>query len=68
MKNLTEEEKLLMERYGINSTQKTFYLYKQYRYENLNDALRYAEIDSKRDSTASKTHRWQRWIRIFNHG
>ncbi len=38
-----------MERYGVKCTQKTVYLYKQFRYENLNDALRYGEIDTQRD-------------------
>lgn len=40
------EEKTLMARYGITCTPKMMYFYKQYRYENLVDALNYAESDT----------------------
>ena len=40
-----------MGQYGITCVQKTVYLYKDFRYDNLKDALRYAEIDIKRDGT-----------------
>jgi hypothetical protein len=42
---LSEEDKTLMDQYGITCTPKMVYFYKQYRYENLADALRYAESD-----------------------
>ena len=48
---MSEKEKQLMERYGITCVQKPVYLYKDFRYDNLNDALRYAETDMKRDGT-----------------
>lgn len=43
------EENQLMEHYGITCVQKKVYLYKDFRYDNLKDALRYAEFDMKRD-------------------
>jgi len=43
---MTEADKMLMTRYGITSTSKMIYAYKQYKYENLSDVLRYAERDS----------------------
>ena len=46
---MSEKEKQLMERYGIKTAQKTVYLYKEFSYEHLKDALRYAEIDMERD-------------------
>lgn len=45
-----------MERYGVKCTQKTVYLYKQFRYENLNEVLLYAEIDTKRDRKYTPSH------------
>jgi hypothetical protein len=53
---MTEEEKQLLEKHGIKCTQKTIYHYKQYRYENLNDAIRYAEIDSQRGRENTSLH------------
>lgn len=44
---MSEEVKMMMERYGITSEPKMIYSYKQFRYENFTDALRYAESDSK---------------------
>lgn len=49
MIQMSEEEKQLMEQYGITCVQKTVYLYKDFRYDHLKDAFRYAEIDMKRD-------------------
>lgn len=46
---MNEEDKALMALYGIKCIPKMMYFYKQYRYDNLKDALRYAEIDTKRD-------------------
>jgi len=45
---MTEEEKELMESYGITVEQKSVYFYKGHTYENLKDALNYAKIDAKR--------------------
>jgi hypothetical protein len=45
---MREDDKALMARYGITCAPKMMYFYKQYRYENLTDALRYAEIEAKR--------------------
>jgi len=42
---MSEEAKTSMDQYGITRTSKMVYFYKQYRYENLADALRYAESD-----------------------
>jgi hypothetical protein len=45
---MNEEDKTLMAQYGISGTPKMMYFYKQYRYENLVDALNYARIDRMR--------------------
>lgn len=54
---VSEEEKKLMARYGITSTSKMIYSYKQHRYERITDALRYAESDfiSAQKSTTSNS-------------
>ena len=44
---MTEEEVKLMERYGITCEQKTVYYYKGYKYERLDDALKYAKIHTE---------------------
>ncbi len=43
-----EEDKALLEKYGVTYETKIIYCYKQNRYDNLTDALRYAQIDSTR--------------------
>ncbi len=50
---MNEDDMALMERYGIKCVPKMVYFYKQYEYENLKDAIRYAEIDTKRDKENS---------------
>ena len=42
---ISEEDKTAMDRFGITCSPKTVFFYKKYRYENLADALRYAESD-----------------------
>lgn len=56
MTKLSEKERQLMEQYGVQCAQKTVYLYKGFRYENLEDALRYAEIDKQRDRKDMPPH------------
>ena len=51
MTRMSEKEKQLMERYGVECAQKTVCLYKGFRYENLKNSLRYGEIDTKRALT-----------------
>jgi hypothetical protein len=45
---MNEEKTELMTRYGITSRMKEIYFYKQYRYDNFEDALRFAERDAER--------------------
>ncbi len=45
---IEEEEKKLMDQYGVISQQKTVYHYNGYNYDNLEDAIRYAKIDTQR--------------------
>lgn len=45
---MREEDKKRMEQYGITSLQKTIYLYKGNKYDNLKDAINYAIIDDNR--------------------
>lgn len=46
---MNENEKNLAIKLGITSKQKTIYLYKGHTYDNVKDAINYAEIDSKSD-------------------
>ena len=46
---MNEEEKDLAIKFGITSKQKTIYLYKGHTYDNIKDAINYAEIDTKSD-------------------
>jgi hypothetical protein len=45
---MTEEEQQQMTRYGITAEEKTVYRYRNYKYENLAEALNFARIDSER--------------------
>ena len=45
---MNKADKELMAEYGITCKVKTIYSYKQHSYEQLNDAVRYAEIDANR--------------------
>jgi len=44
---MTEEEKELMERYGITYEQNTVYYYMGYKYDRLQDALKYAKLHTQ---------------------
>ena len=44
---MTEESRIAMERYGITSASKMMYFYKEYRYDNFSDALKYAKSEAK---------------------
>ena len=45
---MSEQDKTLLTEYGITSTPKTVYFYKEYRYDRLSDALSYAKMDARR--------------------
>jgi hypothetical protein len=49
---MSEQDKTLMAEYGINSTVKTVYSYKGYRYDRLSDAISYARTDTRRSGEA----------------
>jgi len=51
---MNEQDKKLMAEYGITSTVKTVYQYKDYRYERLSDVLSYARTDTRRSGEAVK--------------
>ena len=48
---LTDEEKQLMDQYGISCETKLVYLFEGYKYEQLHYALRYAKEVSERGRT-----------------
>ncbi len=52
----TEEERLAVD-YGITAEQKTVYTYKGHKYERRQDALSYAEIDTRRNGRTSVVER-----------
>lgn len=45
---MPEDNQATMEKYGITAEQKTEYTYKGHKYQKLDDAVRYAEIDQAR--------------------
>jgi hypothetical protein len=45
---MSEQNKMLMAEYGITSTVKKVYRYKEHRYDRLSDALSYARTDTRR--------------------
>jgi hypothetical protein len=49
---MSEQDTMLMAEYGITSTVKKVYRYKEYRYDRLSDALSYARTDSMRSGQA----------------
>ena len=44
---MSEQEEILMAKYGITCESKMIYRYKEHRYESLKDALNYAMLDTK---------------------
>jgi hypothetical protein len=54
---MTGKKAKLMEQYAITLEQKTVYRFKDFKYDNFDDALVYAKIDSDRDMemTSSST-------------
>lgn len=54
---MSEQDKRLMAEYGITSTVKKVYRYKDYRYDRLSDALSFARTDTRRsgDDVKQKT-------------
>ena len=51
---MSEQDKKLMAEYGITSTVKEEYRYKEYRYDRLSDALSYARTYTRRSGHAVK--------------
>lgn len=49
---MSEQDKTLMAEYGITSTVKKVYRYREYRYDRLSDALSYAQTDTRRTGEA----------------
>jgi hypothetical protein len=49
---MSKQDKTLMAEYGITSTDKKVYTYKEYRYDRLSDALSYARTDTRRSGKA----------------
>ncbi len=53
---MTEDEKKLMEQYGVTSERRTIFFYNGHQYAKLKDALNYAKIDLEREpKTQHKT-------------
>lgn len=50
---MSEENKTLMAQYGITCEPKLIYSYKQHRYENVEQAINFARIDTNRDQENS---------------
>ena len=46
---MNDDEKLSMQAYGIQFPHRNAYSYKEFKYERLDDAIRYAESDTRRN-------------------
>ena len=45
---MNAKDRQTMEAHGITCATKNVYFYKEYKYDRLEDAVRYAEIDARR--------------------
>jgi len=45
---MNDKDKRTMEVHGITSAHRNVYFYKDFKYDRLDDAVRYAEIDASR--------------------
>lgn len=52
---MNDDDRKLMQTLGITLSRKNVYAYKDFRYERLDDAIRYAEIDSRREAPKSES-------------
>ena len=43
-----EEDKVIMEKHGITTEQKVTYHYKEFKYQSLKEAVKYAELQAAR--------------------
>ncbi len=50
---MTEKDRQTMEAHGITRTPRNVYSYKGFKYDRLDDAVRYAEIDARRPRKSS---------------
>lgn len=60
---MNDDEKKLMQAYGITSARKNVCSYKEFKYERLADAIRYAQIengDSRMNGVSGRTDGHQR--------
>ena len=53
MFEVNDEEKGLIEKFGISLEHKTIYLYKGHSYDNIKDAINYARIDAESEKQKS---------------
>lgn len=53
---MTEEDKKLMQKYGITCEQRTVYFWKTYKYEKLDDAVNYAKLMVEKELTTVACH------------
>jgi hypothetical protein len=45
---MNKKDKQMMEAHGITCATRNVYFYKDFKYDRLDDAVRYAEIDARR--------------------
>jgi len=45
---MNQDDEILMAQHGITCEPKMIYFYKSFKYDNLKNAVRYAELDKKR--------------------
>lgn len=50
---MSEEDKKVMEKYGITHEQRTVFFWKDYKYERLVDAVNYAKLASVKTKSVS---------------
>lgn len=54
---MDKKDEALMDSLGISSSEKTYYYYKNFRYENLKDAVNYVELEQTRIAKAESAAR-----------
>jgi hypothetical protein len=52
---MTKDDRQVMEDHGITRTRKDVFSYKAFEYDRLEDAVRFARLDVKRDRVIAQT-------------
>ena len=51
---MSEEDSVLLAQYGITTESITIYVYKQHRYSDAKDAIKYARLENERNNVVEQ--------------